>query len=300
MCFLLLLSGTMVINSDSDDSSTARKNDFNKPRYRPQFLDHFERKNPEVKLRRSNSGNHGVGGGEKSNEYSPAEVQRAAALDLSVVSGDHYHQQQNIAMGGRISDVGQGAAGNNAASKNTTEQSSTQNEPTNWENNLDVQFKQISAINQYGLQKHQQQQLRQQQQQQQAAAAAAAAYYGYDPALNSPQLLAINQQQQLQSQQQLPSSPTVYSQQQAKQQQPSHQLHSSSSTAHAYIDGEFEFLKFLTFDDLNQRLNNIDTEMEKEIEELNKKYNAKRQPIVDAMNAKRKRQQNINNNLIKI
>lgn len=59
-------------------------------------------------------------------------------------------------------------------------------------------------------------------------------------------------------------------------------------------------LKFLSFDDLQQRLNGIDTEMEKEIDELNRKYTAKRQPILDAMDAKRKRQQNLNNNLIKI
>ncbi|XP_055378323.1 serine/threonine-protein kinase 4 [Condylostylus longicornis] len=66
------------------------------------------------------------------------------------------------------------------------------------------------------------------------------------------------------------------------------------------IDGEFEFLKFLSFDDLQQKLANIDYEMEKEIEDLNKTYQAKRQPIIDAIDAKRKRQQNINNNLIKI
>jgi len=37
----------MVINSDSDDSTTAKQNDDQKPRnrYRPQFLEHFDRKN---------------------------------------------------------------------------------------------------------------------------------------------------------------------------------------------------------------------------------------------------------------
>lgn len=59
-------------------------------------------------------------------------------------------------------------------------------------------------------------------------------------------------------------------------------------------------LKFLSFDDLQQRLGSIDVEMEREIDELNRKYTAKRQPILDAMDAKRKRQQNLNNNLIKI
>lgn len=59
-------------------------------------------------------------------------------------------------------------------------------------------------------------------------------------------------------------------------------------------------MKFLSFDDLQQRLSSIDVEMEREIDELNRKYTAKRQPILDAMDAKRKRQQNLNNNLIKI
>lgn len=90
-----------------------------------------------------------------------------------------------------------------------------------------------------------------------------------------------------------------------------------------FVDGDFEFvspvfksmisgncklishfnisqLKFLSFDDLQQRLSSIDVEMEREIDELNRKYTAKRQPILDAMDAKRKRQQNLNNNLIKI
>lgn len=40
--------------------------------------------------------------------------------------------------------------------------------------------------------------------------------------------------------------------------------------------------------------------MEKELNELKQRYNAKRQPIQDAMEAKRKRHQNMNNNLIKI
>lgn len=59
-------------------------------------------------------------------------------------------------------------------------------------------------------------------------------------------------------------------------------------------------LKFLSFDDLQTRLKNIDVEMEREIDDLNRKYEAKRQPILDAMDAKRLRQQNLNNNLIKI
>lgn len=36
----------------------------------------------------------------------------------------------------------------------------------------------------------------------------------------------------------------------------------------------------------------LDSEMEREIEELRRRYQAKRQPILDAMDAKKKRQQN--------
>lgn len=78
-----------------------------------------------------------------------------------------------------------------------------------------------------------------------------------------------------------------------------HQPHISNKQ-HIDIALNSDFIKFLSFDDLQQRLNNIDVEMEREIEELNRKYTSKRQPILDAMDAKRKRQQNLNNNLIKI
>lgn len=85
-------------------------------------------------------------------------------------------------------------------------------------------------------------------------------------------------------------------QQQPAQPQPPH----ISPKQHIDIALNTDFIKFLSFDDLQQRLNNIDVEMEREIEELNRKYTSKRQPILDAMDAKRKRQQNLNNNLIKI
>jgi len=51
-------------------------------------------------------------------------------------------------------------------------------------------------------------------------------------------------------------------------------------------------LKFLSFDDLQQRMSNLDSEMEHEIDELRRRYQTKRQPILDATIKKRKRQQN--------
>lgn len=60
----------------------------------------------------------------------------------------------------------------------------------------------------------------------------------------------------------------------------------------AFVDGDFEFLKFLSYDELQQRMANLDAEMEREIDELRRRYQSKRQPILDAMDQKRKRQQN--------
>ncbi|XP_037714371.1 serine/threonine-protein kinase hippo [Drosophila subpulchrella] len=237
--------GTMVINSDSDDSTTAKQNDDQKPRnrYRPQFLEHFDRKNT---------------GDARGDEKSTATEYFTPAAEQQQQQQQH-QEEQHLASGA--------------------------NDLNNWEHNMEMQFQQISAINQYGLQQHQQQQQ------------VLMAY----PLMNE-QLIALNNQQNLllsnaapMGQQGIPAAAAA-----PAQPPPAYQNQHMHTQSHAYVEGEFEFLKFLTFDDLNQRLCNIDHEMELEIEQLNKKYNAKRQPIVDAMNAKRKRQQNINNNLIKI
>lgn len=67
----------------------------------------------------------------------------------------------------------------------------------------------------------------------------------------------------------------------------------SSDKFHRSInEGDFEFLKFLPYEELTMRMGGLDSEMEKEIEDLRRRYNAKRQPILDAMDQKRKRQQN--------
>jgi len=57
-------------------------------------------------------------------------------------------------------------------------------------------------------------------------------------------------------------------------------------------DGDLEFLKYLSYDELTSRMAGLDSEMEKEIDDLRRRYHAKRQPILDAMDQKRKRQQN--------
>uniref|UniRef100_A0A2K5UQY5 non-specific serine/threonine protein kinase n=1 Tax=Macaca fascicularis TaxID=9541 RepID=A0A2K5UQY5_MACFA len=57
-------------------------------------------------------------------------------------------------------------------------------------------------------------------------------------------------------------------------------------------DGDYEFLKSWTVEDLQKRLLALDPMMEQEIEEIRQKYQSKRQPILDAIEAKKRRQQN--------
>ena len=55
---------------------------------------------------------------------------------------------------------------------------------------------------------------------------------------------------------------------------------------------DFDFLKNLSIGDLQCRYESLDMLMEKEIEDLRKRYHEKRQPILDAIDAKKRRQQN--------
>ena len=51
-------------------------------------------------------------------------------------------------------------------------------------------------------------------------------------------------------------------------------------------------LHSLSYEELEQRMTALDPEMEQEIEELQKRYQAKRQPILDAIDSKKRRQPN--------
>ncbi|GFR63381.1 serine/threonine-protein kinase 3 [Elysia marginata] len=106
-----------------------------------------------------------------------------------------------------------------------------------------------------------------------------------------------NSQQQQQQQQQ---SPRHSNQQQQSQQQALHQQHPKQITPPHHFQRPYltglenveEQLRNLSVEDLELRLTDLDPEMEREIEELRARYQAKRQPILDAIDAKKKRQQN--------
>ena len=51
-------------------------------------------------------------------------------------------------------------------------------------------------------------------------------------------------------------------------------------------------LRNLAYEDLERRLADLDPEMEREIDELRARYQAKPHPIIEAIDAKKKRQQN--------
>ena len=58
------------------------------------------------------------------------------------------------------------------------------------------------------------------------------------------------------------------------------------------MQGDYDFLATTPYEELQQRLNLVDSECEGELELLKRRYHIKRRPILDAIAAKRKRQQN--------
>lgn len=102
--------------------------------------------------------------------------------------------------------------------------------------------------------------------------------------LDGPEL-NVEEQQRFQSHFHLQVNPV----QQLQAMQP---IENKPNFQRPFTDGDFEFLKFLSYEELQQRMATLDAEMEREIDELRRRYQTKRQPILDAMDTKRKRQQN--------
>ncbi|XP_072270946.1 serine/threonine-protein kinase 4-like [Pyxicephalus adspersus] len=58
------------------------------------------------------------------------------------------------------------------------------------------------------------------------------------------------------------------------------------------LNGDYSFLKDWSVDDLQKKLNELDPMMNREIEEIHLRYQAKRQPILEAIDSKKRRQLN--------
>ncbi|KAM5134921.1 serine/threonine-protein kinase 4-like [Mantella aurantiaca] len=58
------------------------------------------------------------------------------------------------------------------------------------------------------------------------------------------------------------------------------------------LNGDYSFLKDWSVEELQKKLNALDPMMNQEIEEIHQRYQAKRQPILEAIDSKKRRQQN--------
>ena len=62
---------------------------------------------------------------------------------------------------------------------------------------------------------------------------------------------------------------------QSPQQSPLHHSPHNPMSRAIMLEGDFEFLRYLSVDELRSRMSNLDIEMEAEIEELRRRYAAK-------------------------
>ncbi|XP_069972867.1 serine/threonine-protein kinase 3 isoform X3 [Penaeus vannamei] len=267
--------GTMVINSDNEDEdedSTMKRHDTapgeQSKKYRPLFLDHFDKKEQEKRARSKGS-----------KDNSPLE---------------QLAPQQYVGTGRPIV---------------------TQQHPTSQSSQLPLEEKQLLQQPQHSQQQqpqpstvhhqqHQQQQqqiqLQQQQQQVQNSQAFEDQQGGDGTMVYSPTALIHSQPKPMSAEEQQKFENNLQRQLVQMNKPANHQPLPSRGVAaenqpkfqRSFIDGDFDFLKNLTYEELHQRMATLDQEMEREIDELRQRYHAKRQPILDAMDQKRKRQQN--------
>lgn len=238
--------GTMVINSDSEES-TMKRHDTNpdKPKYRPLFLEHFDKKEAESNL----LGNFL----NDSNETQEVPKMQVPAKNTPLII---QQQMQNVP-------------------QNIRENEEKELQQQRLQSQLDFHLNQI-----------------------QQSAIQHSVHQIPIPTAPIPTEISDNIQHQLQ--------------QRHLQQQAENLLKYQRMNT---LDSDYEFvslsintprklfifnprayfqLKFLSYEELEQRLSSLDKEMDKEFEETKKRYKAKRKPIIDAIEAKQqKRKQKI-------
>ncbi|XP_077537327.1 serine/threonine-protein kinase hippo [Haemaphysalis longicornis] len=254
--------GTLVINSDGEeDDSTMKRHDTStgerKESYRPYFLDHFDKKEREQQ-----------GSGGSSSKASPRHD--------GTPHPNYFPSDLSQALAATAPQTRQSGGGNSAYGSAPPPQE---------------QQKAVLS------QEHFAQQLQRQLNQMSAPLSASVASQAEQLLL---QQRLLQQQQQLQQLQQLQR---MQHQLQQQQQPPPAQLPLSTTQnldlgprfqqrgGGAFMEGDFDYLKYLSYEELGQRMSSLDSDMEREIEDLRRRYHAKRQPILDAMDTKKKRQQ---------
>uniref|UniRef100_A0A8B9H6E1 non-specific serine/threonine protein kinase n=1 Tax=Astyanax mexicanus TaxID=7994 RepID=A0A8B9H6E1_ASTMX len=68
---------------------------------------------------------------------------------------------------------------------------------------------------------------------------------------------------------------------------------SDNDNSKAPAEADMELMRSWSVEELKRRLASLDPQMEQEIEEIRQRYQTKRQPILDAIEAKKRRQQNL-------
>lgn len=259
--------GTLVINSDGEeDDSTMKRHDTStgerKESYRPYFLDHFDKKEREQQ---------GSSGGSSS---------KASPRHDGTPHPNYFPPDLSQALAATAPQMRPQQSGGGAYVHQDTPHT-------------------VSSC----PQEHFAQQLQRQLNQMNAPLSASVASQAEQLLL---QQRLMQQQQQLQQLQQLQRMQHQLQQQQQPPQQLQQHNQVPLSTAQnldlgprfqqrggggAFLEGDFDYLKYLSYEELGQRMSSLDSDMEREIEDLRRRYHAKRQPILDAMDTKKKRQQ---------
>ncbi|XP_055534041.1 serine/threonine-protein kinase 3 isoform X2 [Wyeomyia smithii] len=236
--------GTMVINSDSEES-TMKRHDTNpdKPKYRPLFLDHFDKKEAEaasfVTKSSSNQQSYEEDSSSPEDAHQDASPQRPQPQVQTPTKQPQQKQQQQM------------PTSNPSAPPLTQslEEQQLNEERQRFQSHLQLQLNQISAVSPN---------MHQMQQYQPSPIAITPDGLGGGGGGGNGGIEAHNR---------------IY------------------NNRINLIDSEYDSLKFLNYEQLEQRLASIDKEMEKELAETNKRYYAKRKPIIDAIEAKQQKRQ---------
>ncbi|KAK8383965.1 hypothetical protein O3P69_016010 [Scylla paramamosain] len=291
--------GTMVINSDNeeeDEDSTMKRHDTAPGERvdRPLFLDYFDKKEQEKKAR-----SKGVKDSSSSPQQAVSPPQQYVGTGRPIVSQQHPAMQssQMTVDDKHLAQQQQAHLLQQSAQPSTIQPQQLHLTQQQQQQQLQQQHaQQNTQKSQQQVQQQQQQQQAQQQQQQlqQQYPTGEGTMVYTPPAVVHPQPKPLSAEERrkfendLQRQLVQMNNPAHHRPPPARgvaaENQPKFQR--------SFIDGDFDFLKHLTYEELHQRMATLDQEMEREIDELRQRYQAKRQPILDAMDQKRKRQQN--------
>uniref|UniRef100_A0A182KDL5 non-specific serine/threonine protein kinase n=1 Tax=Anopheles christyi TaxID=43041 RepID=A0A182KDL5_9DIPT len=344
--------GTMVINSDSEES-TMKRHDTNpdKPKYRPLFLDHFDKKEAEAasfgnsKVAAVNNQHHhhqlqsppsamsSFDDGSPSVDMQPdlspafsqqetpvASPQQAPHLPQSPLATSLQQPQpqvQKIVSNNQVQPAAPAGPAFSSANHSPVSPSA----PPMSQNFQDHQQHQHQALQQQQQQQQQQQFNEERQRYQSHLQLQLNQISAVSPNMHQMQFLqptaadpvspsappmsqnfqdhqqhqhqALQQQQQQQQQQQFNEERQRY---QSHLQLQLNQISAVSPNMHQMqflqpTAAEYDSLKFMNYEQLEQRLASLDKEMEKELAETKKRYTSKRQPILDAIEAKQQKRQ---------